>query len=389
MPFTPYALPARAVGTSNRIPVEDPNQAILFSHFHDRALSDAVEVPVTLLPDPRGGGFKVKWDFGVVGTLPAEFREQFPEVERVTGSQLTPQVTAEIRLVQNAGLGVTVLLVDPDWCVPVNDPLDEPWTLLPPGRALDLDSTVDGDLGEEDLAALGTAQLLVELTEVGGRVTALFDGRVLGVVTRWDSLKLTDALDHFSALGLRVMARAFVADGAVSVECARTSELTEQDLEPEISPLPRLTVPSRRATGPVGPGIAVDPDGEWSVHLPSNSFEAVAPGQTGGFRKVHVPDGPDTSQGPRKPEAELGGTKPPVPDRPRATEVIRVVEDDVTEAGVAPVLGIPGPLEEARDARDARQRSRSAGTPARPSWIWWGLAVVVIVVVLVLIALLG
>lgn len=417
MPFTPYALPARAVGTSNRIAVEDPNQAILFSHFHDRAIHDAVEVPVTLLPDPRGGGFKVKWDFGVIGTLPAEFREQFPQLERVTGSQLTPQVTAEVRVVPNAGLGVVVLLVDPQWCVPVNDPLDEPWTLLPPGRALELDPAVGGDVGTDELAALGTVQLLVELVEVDGRVTVLHDGRVLGVATRWDSLKLSDALAHFAALGLRVMARAFVGDGAVSVECARTSDLDDGDLEPEISPLPPLAVPAD-PTGPEGAGVpdlseagvSVGADGSWSVHMPSNSFGAVTPARAESHRRRSIvspaqrrdetagkePVAPEREAADEAP-ADKAPVAPALAGRAHATEVIRVVEDDdlPDAAGPAktaePVQGIPRSVAEARRARGGAHRAdRQRSDRIRWSGPWWIVVLAVVVLVtLALIVLLG
>ncbi len=410
MPFTPYALPARAVGTSNRIAVESPNQAVLFSHFHDRALHDAVEVPVTLLPDPRGGGFKVKWDFGVIGILPAEFRDQFPQLARVVGSQLTPQVIAEVRLVPDEGLGVTVLLTDPQWCVPVNDPPEEPWTLLPPGRALELDPAVEGDLDSDDLMALGTAQLLVGLTEVDGRVTVLYDARVLGVATHWDSLKLSDALGHFSALGLRVVARAFVTDGTVSVECARTADLAEEDLEPPISPLPVLTVPDSRAAADAGApaldetGISVGPDGSWSVHMPSNSFETVTPAQVEGHRRIGavspVPRGDNPAEDTPAPENTAPATAAaelPV-DRAYATEVIPIIEDDDVpgaavgpRAGVRPVQGIPGPLAQARSSRGGGHRAtRSRADQVSRSRLWWIVVLAVVVVaVLVLIMLLG
>lgn len=290
MPFTPYPVPARAVGSSRRITVGDINQAILFSQL-DRTLdAEGLEVSVELPPDHRDGGYKVKWGYGIIGILPVTFREAHPQFQRITDSQLIPEVTALIEPEpgETGGLRMSVLLPEPEWCVPVNDPLEEPWALLPPGPALELDPTVTVDVEKRELRDLGRAQLLVELIQIAGRVTALHDGRVLAVATEEDSAALLDALNHFEALGLQTMARAFLDEGEVHIECARTTDLGDDDLEPEISPLEKLA--SEREPQP---GMSVAEDGSWSVHMPSGSFPALTPEQISDSRNIVSPVVPE------------------------------------------------------------------------------------------------
>lgn len=282
MPFTPYPLPARGAGSSRRIPVEGTNQAILFSHLHSRALQSAgVEVPVTLLPDPRGQGFKVKWDYGVIGTLPASFKSEFSQLDRVTGSQLTPEITALVQVnPEQGGLSVAALLPEPQWAVPVNDPPEGLWTLLPGGEPVPVDLSAGVDVPTDELATLYQAQLLVELSWVNDRVTVAYQARVLGVLGEADSAAIGEAINHFEQLGLRCVARAFLNGDEITVECALTEDLDEADLEPEISPLPALAIPAfeEPAPPPADPqGITEAADGSWSFHVPSASFEAITP----------------------------------------------------------------------------------------------------------------
>ncbi len=291
MPFTPYPVPARAVGSSRRIPVGDINQAILFSQLERTPGDDGMEVSVELPPDHREGGYKVKWGYGIIGILPVTFRELHPQFRRLTDSQLTPEVTALIEPEpgETGGLRMSVLLPEPEWCIPVNDPLEEAWALLPPGPALDLDPTISVDVDEQELRDLGRAHILVELIQIAGRVTALYDGRVLAVVTEADSAALIDALNHFEALGLQTMARAFLDRGKIHIECARTADLGDEDLEPEISPLEKLAPEPEPQ-----PGMSVAEDGSWSVHMPSGSFPALTPEQISESRNVVSPVVPDT-----------------------------------------------------------------------------------------------
>lgn len=363
MPFTPYPLPARGAGSMRRTPVEGTNQAILFSHLHDRSLQeDGVEVPVTLLPDPRGGGFKVKWDYGVIGTLPREFREAYPQLERITGSHLTPEVTARVSVDgARGGLRAEILLPEPQWAVPVNDPPEGAWTILPSGPPARVDLSAGVDVPSDELAALYRAQLLVGLSLLNERVTVTYDKRVLGVLDREASVSVSGALRHFGELELGCVARAFLDGDEVTVECARTEDLDDDALEPEVSPLPALQIPAFEQPAPSTPGVTESTDGTWAVHMSSASFEAITPEKLAEHKRRRRIN------------------SPVVPERPAPhTEVIPTVDlpDD------APVQGVPsGGRTPARPAPEPEERS-GAGR-------WgWVIAVVLVIALLVVVWLL-
>lgn len=370
MPFTPYPVPPRGAGSGREIPVEGTNQAILFSHLHDRALhSDGVEVPVTLLPDPRSGGYKVKWDYGVIGTLPPEFRQVYPQLERITASQLTPEITARVQVApQRGGLSVHALLPEPQWAVPVNDPPEGLWTLLPQGAAMKVDVHAGADIPADELAALFQAQLLVELTVVNDRVTVLYKERVLGVLGERDSAAVREGISHFQQLELGCVARAFINGETITVECPRTEELDDAALEPEISPLPALQVPAfaEAPAEPDAPAITESSDGGWAVHIPSASFEAMTPAKIAEH------------------QARKKIRSPEMPASPGSTEVFSVVPDEVPE----PVQGIGpgGPVADraAAEAEEAEERK------TRNLWGWIiGLLITIAVVLLVWLMLSG
>lgn len=350
MPFTPYPLPARGAGNSRRTPVVGTNQAILFSHLHDRALhDDGVVVPVTLLPDLRAQGFKVKWDYGVIGTLPASFREEYPQLERITGSQLTPEVTALVEVSpERGGLSVDVLLPEPQWAVPVNDPPIGLWTLLPAGEPAPVDLSAGADIPADELAALFQAQLLVKLSLVNDRVAVTYGNRVLGVLGEQDSAARRDAIDHFAQLGLDCVARAFLNGDEITVESARTEDLDDDALEPEISPLPALTVPAfEEPADTSGENIVESPDGGWSLHIPSSNFEAITPAKIEEHSRKKRISSPQV---------------PPV----SATQVIPVVE--VPEE---PVQGIaPGGPAQQRPEPQPVAPEESRGTDSSTKWLW-------------------
>lgn len=97
----------------------------------------------------------------------------------------------------------------------------------------------------------GTGQLLVTLHEVtaGTRTTwqgveVRLDGERIGELTKATSAKFLAAVQHYDAIGLTTVARATIKGSSLSAEvtlqAAKAHELTDADLEPEISPLPRL-----------------------------------------------------------------------------------------------------------------------------------------------------
>ncbi|GAB2505851.1 hypothetical protein CATRI_04480 [Corynebacterium atrinae] len=130
VPSYPLALPPS--GTPPRsLAVERVNQAILFSQLRSAELigPDGVLIEVTLVPNLGDGGWRIRWEFGIIGSLSAQVRAEYPEIERVVEAGLTPLTRARVSIDRAAGrLAVAVELPEPGTAVPLNN--------LPPGSVL-------------------------------------------------------------------------------------------------------------------------------------------------------------------------------------------------------------------------------------------------------------
>lgn len=145
-----------------------------------------------------------------------------------------------------------VSLPDPDLCVPLNDPPSEGWALLPWGSAIQVTKESDHlDVLLDFVPPTGNGQILVTLHLFGAGARTKYDGvevrlggERIGELTKASSQKFGAAVRHFDGLGLTTVARAHIKGSSLSAEvtlkAAKAHELTESDLDPEISPLPRL-----------------------------------------------------------------------------------------------------------------------------------------------------
>lgn len=145
-----------------------------------------------------------------------------------------------------------VSLPDPDLCVPLNDPPSEGWALLPWGSAIQVTKESDHlDVLLDFVPPTGNGQILVTLHLFGAGARTKYDGvevrlggERIGELTKASSQKFAAAVRHFDGLGLTTVARAHIKGSSLSAEvtlkAAKAHELTESDLDPEISPLPRL-----------------------------------------------------------------------------------------------------------------------------------------------------
>ncbi len=304
MPFHPFPVPARAHGTSHRYDVAHTNQSMLVSRLY-RAEWTGQEftVPVTLLDDPRGGGFKVKWDYGVIGTLPQTVRQHYPELTRILRSSLNPEVTAWISP-DHEGLRISVELADPGLLLPINKWPASPWMLMPYGEPFEIDVEISSTSVKQKLAACNHRQFLVRLALMDDDSIAVLAGGkeleddVVGVLHEPAYTELKDAINHFEMLGLIPVARAYSWDGKATVEAIRTADLTEEQLEPPISPMRQLidesgatpgtgsssssTFDDLAQTGVIqvagGPATVTNKgNGQWALTMPSETFPAVTP----------------------------------------------------------------------------------------------------------------
>lgn len=217
----------------------------------------------TIVPEPdnphseHGRALSVRWNNQVIGYFADTDSVEYQQIRRVTASGLT--ATSRARLWYFVGddrknrvyLYLNIRL--PDTLLPLNDPPTEGWTLLPHGSTVQVTKESDHlDVLLDHVPPDGTGQLLVTLHEftAGTRTTwpgieVRLDGERIGELTKATSAKFAAAVRHFDAIGLTTVARATIKGSSLSAEvtlqAAKAHELTDEDLEPQVSPLPRLT----------------------------------------------------------------------------------------------------------------------------------------------------
>ncbi|STC70121.1 Uncharacterised protein [Corynebacterium pilosum] len=174
-----YRLTPTALEDFVRLPVNDIVATSIFAHMVPS--DDETTVPVTLTVDPLTQAWRVRWEFGVLGEIPAEVREEFSSLNRVIASGFVPETKATISAGGPAGIEVAVLLPPPDLAVPRNDVSPEAW-ILPTGSAFTVD-TSDGEIDALDLVLYSPGQWLVTLVELDGTVVATIDGRAAGTIS--------------------------------------------------------------------------------------------------------------------------------------------------------------------------------------------------------------
>jgi hypothetical protein len=221
----------------------------------------------TIVPEPdnphseHGRALSVRWNNQVIGYFPESEAAGYQQLRRITASGFT--ATTRARLWYFVGddrknrVYLSLNIRVPDTLIPLNAPPTEGWTLLPDGATVQVTKEADHlDVLLDHVPPDGVGQLLVTLHEVtaGTRTTwqgveVRLDGERIGELTKATSAKFLAAVQHFDALGLTTVARATIKGSALSAEvtlqAAKAHELTDADLEPEISPLPRL-VPFRQ-----------------------------------------------------------------------------------------------------------------------------------------------
>jgi hypothetical protein len=215
-----------------------------------------------LIPEPdnpfstNGHAISVRWDNRVIGYLPETDSAQYQQIRRIIASGYTPTATARLWFYTSfegdKSYYVRLSLRRPEQLAPLNDPPQEGWTLLPGGGTSQVTKESDHlDVLLDYVPPAGVGQLLVTLHLVQAGVKTKYqavevrlDGQRIGELTKQTSAKYAAAVEHFNAIGLTVVSRATIKGSSLSAEVtlqsAKAHELSDDDLEPEISPLPRL-----------------------------------------------------------------------------------------------------------------------------------------------------
>ena len=217
-----YPLSPAIWGAGEEIRLTHVVQAALFTDFDANRATSYIDVD--LEANPLTGSWRVRYNGAVIGTVPAEDRARFPDIERVHRSLLRPGTTAELRF--NAATGqfdVAVILPPTQLAVPRNDTPAGAW-VLPPGDMMVID-TAAGEFSAEELEMLSPGQWLVALHRIADTVVAVYDGRVLGGFTGDDALDLVEFVEEATALGApEVYARAVLIDAMAALDVASPGE---------------------------------------------------------------------------------------------------------------------------------------------------------------------
>ncbi|NQX14792.1 DUF2510 domain-containing protein [Rathayibacter sp. VKM Ac-2857] len=210
---------------------------------------DVVLVPE---PDHPSGTPAVSVRAGgrVIGYLPDAYRRApgFTGLSRVVAGRAAPTTTARLRAERTEdGLraSVKVALVAPELLVPLNAPPEERYSILPWGRALQVQRE---DEHFVRLTAVvpegGRGLLLVTLHLADGLVEVRLDGDRVGELTAATSEQFAPTLRHLAGLGLTAVAYCTLQGSPLKAEltlqAARAAELPADWVDGPPVTLPRL-----------------------------------------------------------------------------------------------------------------------------------------------------
>lgn len=282
-----YLVAPVALEEYRRLPVENILQAPLFAQF--TPTEEEVFVPVTLASDLIKGSWRVRWEFGIIGEVAKELREEYPEMVRVTASGLHPETLAGIRL-EEGQVRVDVLLPPPDLAIPRNNVTEETW-VFPPGDAFEV-NTATGEFDEGELQVLSPSQWLVVLVEMGEQLIATLDGRVLGTVEGDKGAELLSFVRTVQQEdpGSPVAARLFIQDERATIDaskphgdCEHVTPLDVPDSRPR-SAHQVLQLADDTLMVTVAQALATDPEDD--VNPREGARVVVSPHETAGIDEV-------------------------------------------------------------------------------------------------------
>lgn len=231
---------------------------------------EGVFFTASIVPEPdnpyseHGHALSVRWNNQVIGYFSESDAGEYQQIRRITASGATATTRARLwYFVGDDGKNRVYLSLNirgPETLVPLNDPPTEGWTLLPDGSTVQVTKEADHlDVLLDHVPPSGVGQLLVTLHEFTGGtrttwqgIEVRLDGERIGELTKATSAKFLAAVQHFDAIGLTTVARATIKGSSLSAEvtlqAAKAFELSEEDLEPVVSPLPRLVPFAEDAT---------------------------------------------------------------------------------------------------------------------------------------------
>lgn len=244
--------------------------------------SDFIARTVQLVPEPDNDfdptAVSVRYHDNLIGYLPADDASKYHQpLLRLLELGFMPTVEARTWISERTSWDefgnserteyatVRLLLSGPETMVPLNDPPQDDYTILPIGHSVQVLKTVEHfETLRRYPVTDGTASLLAELhgVEPSGRSTkevveVRLDGERIGQLSPAMSEKFLPALRHFRERGLVTCARAVLKASPVSAKVTlhaqKAFELSADELNGEPT-----TVPSRGVTPPTGAANPLD-----------------------------------------------------------------------------------------------------------------------------------
>lgn len=224
----------------------------------------ALHFPVTLIPEPdnpyseSGCAISVRWAGKTIGYIPeTDAPEYWPEVCRITASGYVASAHARLWFHGNVKdldteLYGSVALKDPGTLIPLNDPPMEGYAVIPFGGRIQVTKESDHfDVLQEHVPARGSGQIIVTLHRImvgkNGdlpRIEVRLDNQRVGELTKVSSEKLLPAVEYFESMGLSTACNAQISGSSLAAEVVlfaqKATEMGDEIMDPEISPLPRF-----------------------------------------------------------------------------------------------------------------------------------------------------
>ncbi|MDY3127886.1 MAG: hypothetical protein SOW59_07120 [Corynebacterium sp.] len=211
-------------------------------------LATALEFPpesiceVTVEPDNRIQGWKIRSSDGILGWLDAEESAEYPALGRLRAQGMSAATTACITLdevVLDIGL--------PEWHIPRNNQ-SEGTVLLAGGHPCPIDTSTSADIDSDFLDSLSAASYFVCLKQAGSDIVVLLDSRVVGTLGPIEAFPVVAQVLSQTPVSALLLA----ADGQVVLDLPA-------DPDHVFAPLaPSLLAPSDAGTAPATPAEQQD-----------------------------------------------------------------------------------------------------------------------------------
>lgn len=210
MTVTNYVVPYEGFGDPRRLSVNNVDPDLFLSLLDEEG--DSHQLTVTLCGH-SSSGFRVRHEDTVVGMISAEQSQEYSELDWVMSSGLSPQVTATVGLNTDSDDDTTpvfeVLLPEPGFCVPSNNPPAERWGLLEDDTALHI---TDFDAAHEALPDQ-SAHLLIRVDNKRGlvhrHIELSLDNVLIATIPRGEAKWLADSIAALNDAGLVAVSRAY------------------------------------------------------------------------------------------------------------------------------------------------------------------------------------